>query len=411
MTVVAASALIAQICAEEDQRPIYLDYHATTPVDPRVASVVMHQMTCAYGNAHSADHRFGDAAAEAVDRSAADLANLLGASRTDVVWTSGATEAINIAIQGFVATRSYAQPVRIVVSPTEHVAVLDTCQAMMRAGRATIHVIGVDTAGRVNLDEIDSLCRNRADLLCVMAANNEVGTIAPVDQIAAISNRYGVAYLCDATQAAGRIELNVERDRITFLVVSAHKMYGPKGVGALVTRFPRLLAPVFHGGEQQRGLRPGTLNVPGIVGMGEASRLRRLEMTQDEAEVAARRDRFQAQLLARVDDLVVNGDRTARLAGNLHISIPDVPNGAIIARVRQRLAIATGAACSSGIEAPSHVLRAMNLQRGVVEGALRIGIGKFSTDSDVDEAVDLLAAAVRSVRATLHACDTGKIAQ
>jgi cysteine desulfurase len=395
-------ALTGESRANVDDWPIYMDYHATTPVDPRVASVVMHHMTSAYGNAHSADHVFGDAASQAIDDSIAELRRLVSAPLGRVIWTSGATEAINLAIKGFIATSDSGRPVRIVVSPTEHSAVLGTCYALRQAGLATTRLLGVDALGRVDLDEIESICRDGADMLCVMAANNEVGTIAPIDQIAAISNRYGVAFLCDATQAIGRITLDLERDSIAFLVLSGHKMYAPKGVGALICGSHRALTPLIHGGEQQGGLRAGTLNVPGIVGVGEASRLRRVEMIQDEAEIAVRRDRLQAQLEAEVHGLLVNGNIDARLAGNLHISIPDVPNGAVIARVRHRLAIATGAACSSGIEGPSHVLRAIKLPRGVADGALRISIGKFTTDAEVDEAVGLLSAAVRSARSSLR---------
>lgn len=284
--------------------PIYLDYHATTPVDPRVAALVLHCMTTAYGNASSADHGFGDLAAEAVDTAAQRLATLVGARPSDVVWTSGATEAINIAIYGFAEARAEASAgsgtLRIAVSPTEHAAVLDTCGALARAGRATLRFLHVDRFGRVDLDEVETVCREGTDLLCVMAANNEVGTLAPVGDIASIARLQGVAYLCDARQAYGRIPLDVERDGITFLALSAHKIHGPKGVGALIAASRRLIAPMLHGGQQQHGLRPGTLNVPGIAGLGRAAELRAAEMASDEPSISTRRNRLQAALIRPV---------------------------------------------------------------------------------------------------------------
>jgi cysteine desulfurase len=380
--------------------PIYLDYHATTPVDPRVASLVLHHMTNEFGNAHSVDHVFGDAAASAIDVAAGRVGALVGAEGSQVLFTSGATESINLAIQGFAAVRRKAGPLRIAVSPTEHVAVLDTCSALARVGAATIHVLHVDSHARVDRDEIESQCRQGLDLLCVMAANNEVGTIAPIDDVGTIASRYGVAYLCDATQACGRIALDARRSKITFLVLSGHKIHAPKGVGALVLLSRRLVSPIIHGGEHQHGLRAGTLNVPGIAGLGFACQLRGMEMAIDEPAIQVRRDRLQQLLIGGLPGVVqVNGDQSSRLAGNLHTSFLGCPSGAIVARVRDRLAVATGAACSSGIEAPSHVLRAMELADPVLDGAIRIGVGKWTTDSDIDCAADLLMTAAREALA------------
>lgn len=231
-----------------------------------------------------------------------------------------------------------------------------------------------------------------------MAANNEVGTLYPIEKIAAIAQTYQVPFLCDASQAVGKVPIQFNEWGLTMLALSAHKLYGPQGVGALVVRRDHRLEPLLYGGGQQRGLRPGTLNLPGIVGLGEACRLRLEEMAMDEIEIGKKRDRLQAFLQAQIPDLVINGDLENRLAGNLHISIPGIPNSAVIARVRHKLAISTGSACSSGAEAPSHVLRAMGLAEPVVEGALRIGLGKFSTDDDIDQAVELLTQAVRAVK-------------
>jgi cysteine desulfurase len=380
---------------------IFLDYHATSPVDHRVAAVVMHHMVAAFGNPSSADHCFGDEAQHAVEEASRRVGSLVGASPEDVVFTSGATESINLVLQGLALGHFAGRRVRIAVSSTEHSAVLDTCTALARLGRADVRLLNVDHAGRVSLEEIESVCGSGVDLLCVMAANNEVGTIAPVARIGEIASRHRALFLCDATQACGRIPLDMVRDGITFLVLSAHKIHGPKGAGALVTHARRLLAPLLHGGEQQRGLRAGTLNVPGIAGLGEACRLRADEMEVDEAAIARRRDRLQALLTSAIPDLVVNGEQRARLAGNLHVSFPGCPNGAIIVRVRDRLAVATGAACSSGIEAPSHVLRAMGLREEVQDGAIRIGVGKWTTDDEVSMAAEILTAAWRSTTSRL----------
>jgi cysteine desulfurase len=233
-----------------------------------------------------------------------------------------------------------------------------------------------------------------------MAANNEIGNIYPIGAIAQIAQRHSIPFLCDASQAVGKIPIHFEEWGITYLAISAHKLYGPKGCGALVVRKGHHLEPIIFGGGHQKGMRSGTLNVPGIVGLGEACRLRQIEMEADEKAIASKRDRLQTLLLNRIPGLVINGDTTSRLAGNLHISIPDIPNSAVIARVRSKLAISTGSACSSGIETPSHVLRALGLSDTVIEGALRIGLGKFTTDAEIDQAAEILFTAVSQ---TLHA--------
>jgi cysteine desulfurase len=386
------------IVGPEVANRIYLDNHSTTPVDPRVAGVVTHHMIAVFGNPSSADHLFGDEAERAVDEAAAAVGRLVGAPGSSVIFTSGATESINLAIQGFAAAHTRNSPLRVAVSPTEHAAVLDTCRALAHAGRAEVQLLSVNNLAQIDLDEIEQVCTAGLDLLCVMAANNEVGTIAPVSQIAEIAQRHGVAYLCDATQAVGRIPLAAAADGVTFLALSAHKMYGPKGVGALVVSSKRHLRPLLHGGGQQGGLRAGTLNVPGIAGLGASCDLRRAEMATDEPRIAQLRDWLQAEL-ASVGAMTVNGDTEARLSGNLHVSFQGVPNHAVIARVRDRLAIATGSACSSGVEAPSHVLRAMRLPKEVVDGALRIGLGKYSTRCEVESAAEWMLEAVRCTRA------------
>ena len=231
-----------------------------------------------------------------------------------------------------------------------------------------------------------------------MAANNEIGNIYPIEAIAQITQRYSIPFLCDASQAVGKIPINFEQWGITYLAISAHKLYGPKGCGALVVRKGHHLEPIIFGGGHQKGMRSGTLDVPSIVGLGEACRLRQLEMEEDEKAIPSKRDRLQHLLLDKIPGLVINGDTTFRLAGNLHISIPDIPNSAVIARVRSQLAISTGSACSSGVETPSHVLQALGLPDNVVEGALRIGLGKFTTDEEIERVAEILSATVSKTR-------------
>jgi cysteine desulfurase len=379
--------------------PIYLDYHATTPVDPRVAKVMLHYMTTEFGNASSTDHVYGDRAAKAVSQARNQVAELVGASAREVIFTSGATESINLAIQGTVFKHiDDKNKPRIAFSPLEHKAVLDTCQAIAKKGLAEIVNLKVDSQGRLDLEHLEKVCKQGLSLLCVMAANNEIGNIYPVREIGEIAQKYNIPFLCDASQAVGKIPINFEQWGITYLAISGHKFYAPKGVGALVVRKGHHLEPTIFGGGHQKGLRSGTLNVPGIAGLGEACRLRQLEMAEDETAIAYLRDKLQKLLQDKIPNLIVNGDINSRLAGNLHISIPGIPNSAIVARVRHKIAISTGAACSSGVAAPSHVLRAMNLSDDAIEGSLRIGLGKYTTESEIEMTVHLLISTISQVR-------------
>jgi cysteine desulfurase len=376
--------------------PIYLDYHATTPVDLRVADRVYQAMTLEFGNASSIDHEYGDRAEAAVNQAARHLANLVGASPRQIIWTSGATESINLAIQGSLP-HNPVKPHRIALLPLEHKAILDTCQIYEQPGWAELVYLEVDSQGRPNLDRIEQICAQGLSLLCVMAANNEIGNIYPINQIGEIAQKYEVPLLCDASQAVGKIEIDFSNWGITFLAISGHKLYAPKGIGALVVRKGTRLQPQIFGGGHQRGLRSGTLNVPGIIGLGEACRLRQAEMATDETAIAAKRDRLQSLVSNAIPNLIINGDLEHRLAGNLHISVPGVPNSAVIARIRHQLAISTGSACSSGVEVPSHVLRALQLPEDLVTGALRIGIGKFTTDDEIDRSAEILIDCMRTI--------------
>jgi cysteine desulfurase len=357
----------------------------------------MYYMTTTFGNASSVDHGYGDEAAKAVKEARQQIAELINASPKEIIFTSGATESINLAIQGHIT-----QPTKIIVSPVEHKAVLDTCKALAKQGLAEIIWLKVNQQAQIDLEHLEKVCAAGASLLCVMAANNEVGTIYPIEKIGAIASSYNIPFLCDASQAVGKIPLNFQDWGITYLAISGHKLYAPKGVGALVVRNGCSLQPMIYGGGHQQGMRSGTLNVPGIVGLGEACKLRRLEMETDENAIALLRNHLQNLLEAAIPDLVVNGDLNNRLSGNLHISIPDIPNSAMIARVRHELAISTGAACSSGVVAPSHVLQAMNLPEYLIEGALRIGIGKFTTKAEIEKASSLLISAVNEIHQLLE---------
>lgn len=380
-------------------RPIYLDYHATTPVDLRVAERMLYFMTTAFGNASSIDHEFGDEAEAAVKESTRHVATLVGASSKEIVFTSGATESVNLAIQGHIAALGIQpRPPRIALMTVEHKAIIDTCQALAHAGQVEIVWLPVDNKARIDLNLFDQVCRDGISLACVMAANNEVGTIYPLAEISAIASHHQVPLLCDASQSVGKSPISCAEWGITYLTISGHKFYGPKGIGALVVQRGRNLKPLLFGGGHQRGLRSGTLNVPGIVGLGEACRLRILEMNDDEPVISARRNRLQHFLETGIPGLVINGDCQNRLASNLHVSIPDIPNSVIIARVRSQLAISTGAACSSGVETPSHVLTAMGLSPNVVNGALRISIGKFTTDHEIEQAGQILTTTVAEIR-------------
>jgi cysteine desulfurase len=374
--------------------PIYLDYHSTTPCDRRVADVVLHYMTTAFGNASSTDHIYGDKADHAVKQATKQIADLVGAVPREVIFTSGATESINLVLRGLPQKSPSSHKLKIAVLPIEHKAVLDTCDALTKKGLAEIIFLKVDRQGKLDLENLETTCSQGIDLICVMAANNEIGTIYPLQEIGAITQQYDIPFLCDATQAVGKIPINFRDWGITYLTLSGHKMYAPKGIGALILRKGYQLEPLIYGGGQQKGIRAGTFNVAGIAGLGEACRLRQQEMSEDEQVIAAKRDRLQYLLLESIPELVINGDRLNRLAGNLHISIPNIPNKAIIARIHDQLAIATGSACSSGVESASHVLQAINLPTNLIEGALRISIGKFTTDAEIDRAANILIAAV-----------------
>jgi cysteine desulfurase len=377
--------------------PIYLDYHATTPVDPRVAAIVLRVMTSDFGNANSAEHIYGDVAAQLVDEARGHVAALAGTDPDSVNFTSGSTESIRLAIEHEILV-SGKLPLRVVTTAVEHRALFDALAPHEARGDVVVSQLAVDYRGRLDLEALEDACRHGSDLVCVMAANNEVGVIYPIERVGQIADRFGARSLVDATQAAGHIPIEADAWNITYLTLTAHKIYGPKGVGALI-------APYGFGARSAHGRVPGagegTPNVPGIAGLGEACRLRDLERATDEKQMAAQRDRLEALLLAGIDGLVVNGDVGHRLSNNLHIAVPGVPNNAVIARLRRQVALSSGAACSSGTQAPSHVLRAMGLSDEIQGSALRISNGKFTTDDEIERAAEQITSAIASVRAAV----------
>jgi cysteine desulfurase len=370
---------------------IYLDYHATTPVDRRVAEKVLSCMTDCFGNASSTDHARGDRARAAIDHAKHQIASLIQCQPQEIIFTSGATESLNLAIQGTVIRRErHRQPTRIAISSVEHKAVLDLCQTLHHQGRIQLRLIPVDDRANLDLQVLETYCQEGLDLLGIMAANNEVGTIYPLETLGEMAQHYQIPFLCDASQAVGKIPLKFQDWNLSLLAFSGHKLYAPQGIGVLIKSRDYPLDPLLYGGGHQQGLRSGTLNLPGIVGLGEACALRQQEMAIDEPRIAQQRNTLQAQLQQAFPDLVVNGNPDNRLAGNLHCSLGGIPNSAVTARLYDRLAISSGSACSSGTIAQSHVLRAMGLPDETIEGALRIGLGKFTTDEEVQAAAHLL---------------------
>ena len=380
----------------------YFDYHATTPVDPRVLEAMLPFFTAHFGNAASRNHRFGWAAAEAVDRARAQVADLIHARHSDIVFTSGATEGNNLAIKGVVQARR-GRGNHVVTVATEHPSVLDTCRALARDGiEVTVLPVGHD--GLVDPVEVARVVTERTILVSVMTANNEIGVLQPVEDIAQLCRALGVVFHTDASQAIGKVPFDVERIGADLVSFTAHKFYGPKGVGALWVRRKSVeVAIQMHGGGHERGLRSGTLNVPGIVGLGQACELCRLEGAEEARRLGALRDRLLASLRARVPDLIVNGSLAHRLPQNLNVSFPGI-DAESLAIAMDGVAISSGSACSTGKPKPSAVLKALGLCDDLAFASLRFGLGRWTTEEGVDFVVEKTASVVtrlREVRAAL----------
>lgn len=380
-------------------KPIYLDYNATTPVDPRVLEKMLPFFHETFGNAASVDHLHGNTAAQAVEEAREEISKAIGAKADEVIFTSGATESNNLALIGAVRANA-ARGKHIVSCVTEHPAVLDTL-AYLRTEGFEITLLPVDRTGLLNLDHLRSAMRSDTILVSVMAANNEIGTLAPLAEIGDIARRHGVVFHTDATQAISAIEIDVDREKIDLLSLSAHKCYGPKGVGALFvrSRSPRMrLSPLFHGGGHERGFRSGTLNVPGIVGFGEAVRLTGHSLKRENVRISSMRAELLARLRETCGDLEVNGALERRLPGNLNVWLPGVENRALIRLVSDQISISAGSACTTTKVTPSHVLLAIGLTEEQTHQSIRLSVGRLTTDADIDVAVAALDKGIQRIR-------------
>jgi len=381
-----------------DTAPIYLDNHATTRPDPRVVAAMLPYLEESYGNAASRHHAFGWDAERAVDRARRTLASALGAAPNEIVFTSGTTESVNLALQGAARARR-PRGRHLVTTAIEHPAVLETLEALTNEG-FELEVVGVDGAGRVDPAEFAAALREDTTLASVMFANNEVGAIQPIAKIGAACRARGVWLHVDAAQALGRLPIDLAELPVELLSASAHKMHGPKGAGLLFcrSRAPHVtLEPVFFGGGHERGLRPGTLDVPAIVGFATALEIALADREGEQARIAALRDRLESLLLDSVSGARRNGPDRDRLAANLNLSIPGVAIEAVLAEL-EGLAVSSGSACASASQRPSHVLAAMGLSPALARASLRFGLSRFTTLREVDAAAEQVAAAVAAVR-------------
>lgn len=379
------------------QIPVYMDNMATTPVDPRVLADMLPYFDTHFGNASSKTHAFGLAAADAVEKAREEIAGLIGARAQEIVFTAGATEANNLAIKG--AVQMVPPGAHIVTCATEHKAVLECCHTLEKQG-VEVTYLPVDRSGQIDLDQLAAAIAPRTVLISLMAANNEIGVLQPLEAIGRLARERGVLWHCDAAQAVGKVPLDVEALGIDLLSVSGHKLYAPKGVGFLYVRSrkPRVrLQAQVEGGGQERGLRGGTLNVPGIVGLGRACQLGREEMTEEAARLVQMRRRLCAGLEAALGPLVVNGHAEERLPGNLNVSFPGVEGTELLLGLRE-IALSSGAACSSRTSAPSHVLRAIGASDDLARASLRFGLGRFNTMAEVEFAIDRTVAQVERLR-------------
>ena len=378
--------------------PIYMDYQATTPVDPRVLETMLPYFSEVFGNAASRSHGFGWVAEEAVERAREQIGSLIGASAKEIVFTSGSTEAINLGVKG-VADMYSSKGKHIITSMAEHKAVLDTCKHLEKQG-CEVTYLEPDETGTTSVEAVRGALRDDTILVTVMWANNEVGTINPVREIGALCHERGVLFFTDATQAVGKIPVDVQADNVDLLCLSAHKIYGPKGVGCLYVRRrrPRVrLVAQMDGGGHERGMRSGTLNVAGIVGLGRACEVCREDLERDGRHTRGLRERFERRVLDAIDHVVINGSVENRLPGCSNMSFPYVEGESLIMGIKD-LAVSSGSACTSASLEPSHVLQSMNVGDELAHSSIRFGFGRFTTEEEVDFAADQVVAAVRRLR-------------
>lgn len=377
--------------------PIYLDNNATTPLDPRVLDAMLPYMTSMFGNAASRNHAFGWQAEEAVDYARDQIAALINCSPKEIIFTSGATESDNLAIKG-VYEMYASKGNHVITATTEHKAVLDTCKHIEKIG-GKVTYLKVDSEGLIDLNELENAITDKTILISIMYANNEVGVIQPIREISAIAKKHGILFFTDATQAVGKIPVDVEADGIDLMAFSAHKMYGPKGVGALYVRRknPRVkVTAQMDGGGHERGMRSGTLNVPGIVGLGKAAEIAKQDMESDNARISAMRDRLERELTT-IEESYVNGSREHRLPHVSNISFKYVEGEGLMMGVKD-LAVSSGSACTSASLEPSYVLKALGLSDDLAHSSLRFGLSRFTKDEEIDYAIDHVKEAVSKLR-------------
>ncbi|MBI2604613.1 MAG: IscS subfamily cysteine desulfurase [Deltaproteobacteria bacterium] len=367
--------------------PIYLDNHATTPVDPRVLETMIPYFTDHFGNAASRNHLFGWQAEEAVEIARAEIAKLIGATAKEIIFTSGATESDNLAIMGVVEMYK-EKGSHIITSTIEHKAILDTCKYLEQHG-CKVTYVPVDKTGRVSAEDVRAAITDKTILISIMFANNEIGTIQPIAEVGKIAKEKGVVFHTDAVQAIGKVQVDVEGMGIDLLSLSAHKMYGPKGIGALYIRrkAPRVrLAEQIHGGGHERGMRSGTLNVPAIVGFGKAAELARTLMPEESKRLAALRDKMHREITKAVPEVYLNGHPAYRLPNNLNLSFAYVEGESMIMGMKE-LAVSSGSACTSASLEPSYVLKAIGVGEDLAHTSIRFGLGRFTTEEEVDFAI------------------------
>src|SRR5215471_8861497 len=378
--------------------PIYMDNHATTPMDPRVLEEMLPYFMEKFGNAASRNHSFGWAAEEGVEAARERIAKLIGATTKEVIFTSGATESDNLAIKG-VAEMYREKGNHIITAVTEHKAVLDTCKRLEKYGfRVTYMPVQKD--GLIDLDDLKRAMDDKTILVTIMAANNEIGVLQPVAEIGKICRERGVIFHTDATQAIGKVPFDVNKQNIDLASISAHKMYGPKGVGALYVRRknPRVqISAIIDGGGHERGMRSGTLNVPSIVGLGKACAIAQEDMPKESCKLAGLRNRLRDRIMGKLDEVYINGSMEHRLPGNLNISFAYVEGESLLMGIND-IAVSSGSACTSATLEPSYVLKALGLGDDVAHSSIRFGLGRFNTEAEVDYVADKVIDVVQKLR-------------
>jgi cysteine desulfurase len=378
--------------------PIYMDYHATTPVDPRVLEAMLPFFTEHFGNAASRNHQFGWEAEQAVETARKQVADLIGANVKEVIFTSGATESNNLAIKG-VAEMYREKGNHIITCVTEHKAVIDTCKKLEKQG-ARVTYLPVQKDGRISLDDLRAAITDKTVLITIMTANNEIGVLQPIAEIGTIAKEKGILFHTDAVQACGKIPFDVNDAKADLVSLSAHKMYGPKGVGALYVRRrnPRvLLSEQISGGGHERGMRSGTLNVPGIVGLGKAAAIAKAEMPAEGERLRKLRDRLSERFHQTLDEIYINGSMEHRLPHNLNISFAYVEGESLLMGIND-VAVSSGSACTSASLEPSYVLKALGAGDDLAHSSIRFGLGRWTTEEEVDYVVEKLTTVVRRLR-------------